>query len=388
MIPRGSIDMSWMDLFAGLRACLLPPSEASARAAAETASGAQRLACLSVRSGLDLTLQALALPPGSEVLVSAVTIPDMVRVLEHHQLVAIPVDLDLERLTVTPEALDQAVTPRTRAILVAHLFGSLMDLDALVNVARQYGLFLIEDCAQAYDGAYSGHPASDLALFSFGPIKTSTALGGAILRFRDPTLLAQVSAIQASYPIQARGSYLRRILMIMGIKLLAHPFTLGLMVRVWRRRGRNHDEVISTLLRGFPGTNLIDKLRQRPSAPLLALLARRLRQPARIAQRTARARSVIELLPAHYVVGATARRHTFWVLPIVSSDPEALVQALWAAGFDASRKGSSLYVVAPPPGREAATNAAAAIERLVYLPLHPALDAASVARMARVLAAF
>lgn len=390
MIPRGSPDIGWGDLLAGLRDCLAPPPEGAAQRAAEAAWGrGPRLACLSVRSGLDLTLQALALPAGSEVVVSAVTIPDMVRVLEHHRLVAVPADMDMDRLTVDQASLAQALTPRTRALLVAHLFGSQMDLGPVAALARRHGLALLEDCAQAYDGRYEGHPDSDVALFSFGPIKTSTALGGAIVRFRDPALAELARSIQAGYPAQPVGPYRRRVLRFMGLKALARPAALGALVALCRLRGQSHDRLIGGLLRGFPGDDLIARLRHRPCAPLLAMLARRLRRPpaASLARRIALAQAIIAALGERRLVGPRAERHTYWALPLVSADPDALARRLWALGIDATRSASSLAVVAPPPGRPRAARAAAVLDQLLYLPLHPALDRAALRRLAGAIAA-
>lgn len=391
MIPRGSPDIGWRDLLAGLRDCMAPPPEREARALAEAPSGhVGRLACLSVRSGLDLALQALALPAGSEVVVSAVTIPDMVRVLEHHGLVAVPADLDMGRLSVDLRSLERAITPRTRAILVAHLFGSQMDMAPLAALARRRDMLLLEDCAQAYDGRYAGHPDSDVVMFSFGPIKTSTALGGAILRLRDPALLARARAIQEAYPAQPTRPYLRRLLLFIGLKALARPAALAALAAICRLRGRGHDALITGLLRGFPGDGLIARLRHRPCAPLLAMLARRLRRPptATLARRAALAQAISAALPERQFAGSRAERHTHWALPLVSADPEALARRLWAIGVDASRSASSLYVVEPPPGRPEASRAAAVMERLLYLPLHPALDRAALQRMARAIDAF
>jgi dTDP-4-amino-4,6-dideoxygalactose transaminase len=391
MVPRGRPDIGWRDLLAGLRDCLVPPREEATRARAEAAAGfGASLACLSVRSGLDLTLQALALPAGSEVIVSAVTIPDMVRVLEHHGLVAVPLDMDMERLAVDECALERALTPRTRALLVAHLFGSQMDLASVVTFARRNGLLLFEDCAQAYDGRYAGHAESDVALFSFGPIKTSTALGGAILRFRDPALLAQARTIQAGYSPQPTARYLRRILIFLLLKALTRPTPFVILVVLCRLRGQSHDALLTGMLRSFPGADLVARLRHRPCASLLAMLARRLRRPptAEVQRRTALARAIVAAVPQRQLVGRLAARHTYWALPIACADPDGLARLLWALGIDASRSASSMYVVAPPPGFPTAARAAAVVDRLLYLPLHPALDGPALRRLARAIEAF
>src|SRR2546429_9194474 len=86
------------------------------------------LRCLSVRSGFHLLLGALDLPAGSEVVFSALTHPDMPRLVERHGLVSVPVDIEPGTLAPDPELLEAALTPRTGLVVVAHLFRGLVDL--------------------------------------------------------------------------------------------------------------------------------------------------------------------------------------------------------------------------------------------------------------------
>ncbi len=133
--PRHRLDVSVRDLLFGLMACIW--ASRRRRLAAQVARvfppGENTLVCLSVRSGFDLLLGALAEPPGGEVLVSAVTHPDMVRIIEEHGLRAMPVDLDGATLGPRVELLEAALSPRTRAVLVAHLFGGRFDLERLAT---------------------------------------------------------------------------------------------------------------------------------------------------------------------------------------------------------------------------------------------------------------
>ena len=127
MHPRGKIDIGWRDLLFALRATFRhePPGLIEQRI--ETCLGADQTAvALSVRTGFDALLQALHLPAGSEILVSAITIRDMTRIIEAHGLTAIPVDLDMETLSVDLDAMRNAITSRTRALLIAHIFGGRM----------------------------------------------------------------------------------------------------------------------------------------------------------------------------------------------------------------------------------------------------------------------
>src|SRR2546430_15614694 len=89
--------------------------------------GPGSLRCLSVRSGFHLLLRALDLRAGDEVVFSALTPPDLPRLAEHHGLVPVPVDLDPRTLAPDPALLEAALSPRTRLVVVAHLFGGLLD---------------------------------------------------------------------------------------------------------------------------------------------------------------------------------------------------------------------------------------------------------------------
>ena len=93
------------------------------------APGYPVLSAFTVRTGFDLLLGALEFPAGSEILMTALTIPEMVNIAKHHGLVPIP--LDIESGTMGPEisTIELAITERTRAIVVAHLFGTRVPMD-------------------------------------------------------------------------------------------------------------------------------------------------------------------------------------------------------------------------------------------------------------------
>jgi dTDP-4-amino-4,6-dideoxygalactose transaminase len=391
MIPRGTPDIGWSDLGFGLLRWLWPgrPEEAQTRIEACWSSPRTALACLSVRSGFDLLLQSLAWPGGSEVLVSAVTIPDMITLLEAHGLVPIPIDVEPATLAVDLAQLKAAIGPRTRAILVAHLFGSRMALAPLLEIARQHGLLVIEDCAQAYDGAYHGDPASDVRMFSFGPIKTMTALGGAIVQAHDPDLIARMRRAQERYSRQPRHLFLRRLLLIAALKLLAHPRRLALFVALCRLRGRDYDQVLYRAMRGFAGDDLLRRIRQQPAAPLLHLLLRRITRtdPGRVAQRAAFAERLLKHVPGHARLGDQTQTHAHWVVPIRSAAPDTLVRVLRAYGFDATRTASSMVCVSPSPARALCEPVQAQrwLAQVVYLPLYQPMSPQMFARLGQII---
>ncbi len=393
MIPRKKLDIGWRDLAFGLKACLAAADRAALQAAVEHlwSPAGNALALLSVRSGFDLLLQHLALPRGSEILVSAITIGDMAGIIEHHGLVAVPVDLDPATCAVRPDALEAAVTANTRAIVIAHLFGSRMEMDGIAEFAHRHRLFLFEDCAQAFaaDG-YRGHAGSDVAMFSFGTIKTATAGGGALFSFRDGALREKVAARQRSYPLQPASQFAKKLLKIAALKALSYRPPYTLFVLLCRACGSSHDRIISKAVRGFAGGELMPKLRQQAPAALLALLARRLRHctPTQLALRIAAANTLLQQLPASCRLGADASHHTHWVLPIQSTASDALVAYLWRQGYDATRGASSMIAVPAPAGRAAVTEAQRMMERIVYLPFDTCGSAEELGKLAKAIAQF
>lgn len=97
---------------------------------------------------------------------------------------AVPVfvDVDPQYLTLDPAAVEAAISPRTRAIVVVHLYGQPAEMPALMDVANRHGLFVIEDCAQAHGASLNGRTAGcfgHAACFSFYPTKNLAALGDA-----------------------------------------------------------------------------------------------------------------------------------------------------------------------------------------------------------------
>jgi dTDP-4-amino-4,6-dideoxygalactose transaminase len=373
--PRHRIDVGLAELaFAAAAVVAARRRGREERVLAAWAGGARGLVCLSVRTGFDLLLEALRLEPGHEVAVSAITHPDMVRLVEAHGLRAIPIDVDPDTLAPRHDALERALGPLTRMILVAHLFGSRVELEPLAEVARRHGALLVEDCAQSFRGPdAAGDPLADVSLFSFGPIKTATALGGALVRVEDAVLRSRMQALNDGLPVQARRAYAARLARFAGLLVLGRPRVYALFARAVG----DLDAVVNGAVRGFAPDDLLVRIRRRPSAPLLALLERRLRRfdDGRLRRRAELGERAGTTLSG--AVGRRARDRSHWVFPVVPADPDELVRSLRRAGFDASRRTSAIVAVAPPPDRPDLdpVEARRVMERVVFLPVYPELAA-------------
>ena len=148
---------------------------------------------------LELTLAALRIGPGSEVVVPANAFIAAAAAVVRVGAVPRFADVSDETLLMTPDTLSEALTPRTRAVIVVHMFGQIPDMAGLLAVAAKAGIFVVEDAAQAHGAEWDGRRAGtfgDAACFSFYPAKNLGALGdgGAVVTSR-PDLADRVRAL-------------------------------------------------------------------------------------------------------------------------------------------------------------------------------------------------
>ncbi|MDY7533332.1 DegT/DnrJ/EryC1/StrS family aminotransferase [Pseudomonas sp. Bout1] len=126
--------------------------------------------------------------PGDEIILSPVT--DIGTVIPVLAQLAVPVFADVDPLTqnLDPASIEKNITPRTRAIIVTHVFGHPADMDAIMAIARKHNLFVIEDCAQAHLAYYKGQLCGtfgDVGCFSFQQSKhMTTGDGGMVISNR------------------------------------------------------------------------------------------------------------------------------------------------------------------------------------------------------------
>lgn len=112
--------------------------------------------CANGTDALQIALMALDLEPGDEVIVPAFTYVATAEVIALLRLKPLMVDVDPNTFNVTAEIIEQAITPRTKAVVPVHLFGQSCDMDPIMEVAQKHGLYVIEDNAQAIGADYTG----------------------------------------------------------------------------------------------------------------------------------------------------------------------------------------------------------------------------------------
>jgi dTDP-4-amino-4,6-dideoxygalactose transaminase len=333
------------------------------------------MACLSVRSGFDLFLQVLDLPRGSEVLFSAVTVPDMPRIARLHGLIPVPVDVRKNSFEVDMDTLQACVTEKSRVLVIAHLLGSRPDMQEVLSFARKHGLIVVEDCAQAwFKRSWRGNEGADISLFSFGMIKTATCLGGALCRIENPELLAQMRSIQSRQKVQTKGRLLFRILKAFLLKLISLAPVFGVVAGTGKLLGKSVDDLFSNSTKGFPGADLAAQIRNQAQPGIYRMLLYRLQnyKVKRIDQRRRNADFLLKNLGPELVSETLWQaNHSFWLFPYFTEHAEALIDRLRSGGFDSTRRGS-MVVVSAEEGvdHNNCPNATRLLNQTVFLPCY------------------
>ena len=161
--------------------------------------------CIGCGNGLDalfLSLKALGIAQGDEVLVPANTFIATALAVSYIGAVPVFVEPRIDTYNMDPDRIREKITSRTRAIIPVHLYGQPAQMDAVAEIAKEYGLSVIEDCAQAHGAKYFGKRIGcfgEAAAFSFYPGKNLGALGDAGAVVADDPILAE--------KIRAMGNY-------------------------------------------------------------------------------------------------------------------------------------------------------------------------------------
>lgn len=160
---------------------------------AEMLGGSDTFLTPSCTAALEMAALILGVGPGDEVILPSFTFVTSASAFVLFGAQAVFVDIDRDTMNIDARAIAQAITPRTKAIVVVHYGGVVCDMDAILEIAGQHGIPVIEDAAQAIGARYKGRPAGSfgaLAAFSFHETKNITSGGeGGALVVNDAALL-------------------------------------------------------------------------------------------------------------------------------------------------------------------------------------------------------
>jgi len=357
-------------------------------------------------------LRALDLPPGSEVLMTPVTIPDVVNAVLLAGLRPVFVDLGERTCNVDPAALAARVSPAARVLLLTHLAGLASPMDEILRVAEARGLVVLEDCSQAMGTRFRGKLLGTFGragFYSLSTLKPVASFHGGLAITGDAALAGTLRQGARALPPPSRRWLLKMFARDTILHAASHPLPFSLASYYG----------MAALEQLAPA--IVDELQR---GNLVYDAARR---AARVTRKTALAPSFfaayteaqavlaegcLDVLEAgnrrrfelgsrlHRALGAAGvpglvqvdprGAPTFWRYPLWTSDPAGLRAFLRRRGIDAARTNLCCASREPAFADLAADtpNAVAFVDGTVFLPLHPNLDEDDMDHVARAVADF
>ena len=218
--------------------------------------------CISCASGTDalyITLKALDIGPGDEVITTALSWISTSQTISQTGARVVFVDIEKDYFTIDPARIEEKITGRTRAIIPVHLYGQAADMDAIISIAKKHDLLVVEDCAQAHFSKYKNRTVGTFGVagtFSFFPGKNLGAYGdaGAIIS-RDEQFSTRArmfanhgSLVKHQHEIEGINSRLDGIqAAVLSVKLK--------QIHKWNSQRRKNGLIYSELLSDIEGTN-------------------------------------------------------------------------------------------------------------------------------------
>jgi len=299
---------------------------------------------------LAIALRAAGIEAGDEVITSPLSAAYTALAIMMVGARPVFADIDPLRLTIDPEAVAAAVTPRTAAILPVHIYGQAADMDAVAAIAARHGLAIVEDCCQAHLATCRNRPVGSFgvaAAYSFYPTKNLGALGdGGALTTNDG-------------------------------RVAEHA-----------RRLRNGGQSERYLHAEFGVNSRLDEIQAAVLLERLHLLDQATRQRRTLA---ARYRRGLESAGAIVVPPERDAGHVYHLFPVLSEKREALQRHLKASGIE-----TLVHYPVPIPRQPALAShrpdpcpiADRICDRVLSLPLYPTLEATAVDRVVAAVQSF
>lgn len=381
MVPVKKIDISWSDLAFGFWKTIFPFSKNS-RIDFSSNESHRIVPCFCVRTGFDRLFAVLNLPKGSEVIMSAVTIASMEKIVRHHGLIPVPVDLDPSNFHPLCKDIEAKITPRTKMVILTHLFGNYTDSKEICELAKRNNLIILEDCAQFPGIWHHKSQHSDVVMYSFGPAKAATSLGGALFCIKDLELENKLRKSLSELPVQSRFDFFSRLVRYSLIKILGTIPIYTFIYYVCKLVGFPLQEKLGRSS-VFGKKDFLKEIKKQPALPLIHLLARRVFTSPN-EKRGQLGAILANGLPKNLQVGAESTIRAHLVFPIVVENREEWMKHLQKNHFDTACH-DNLIVIGTDEEKISLKNANYVLSNLVYIPFYPELGVKYINRLSEIL---
>jgi len=221
---------------------------------------------------LDIAIHSLDLAPGDEVILPTFTIISCAAAIVRAGLVPVVVDCDPDTWNMTADGVEAAITPRTRAIMLVHIYGLPVDLQPILELAQRYNLRIVEDAAEMHGQTYRGRPCGsfgDVSTFSFYPNKHITTGEGGMLLTDDEALARRLRDLR-NLCFQAGRRFVHeelgwnaRMSNLQAALGVAQAERIDSKIAIKRRNGQLYDKLLenlSSIQRPVARTNYADNI--------------------------------------------------------------------------------------------------------------------------------
>ena len=151
-------------------------------------------------TALHLAVASLGISPGDEVLVSSFTNMASFFAVLYQGASPVPVDIEPDTWNINPSLIEEKIVPKTRAIMVVHIYGHPVDMDPVLEIAKKHNLYVIEDCAEAHGALYKGQKVGslgDIGCFSFYANKIITTGEGGMITTDNVALANKARSLRS-----------------------------------------------------------------------------------------------------------------------------------------------------------------------------------------------
>lgn len=175
-----------------------PKNQQLEKAFCELTGNQHAIAVSSATAGMHVTLMALDIGAGDEVITPSLTWVSTLNMIALLGAEPVMIDVDRDTLMITPELIEAAITPRTKAIIPVHYAGAPADIDAIHAIGKRHGIAVIDDAAHAAGTYYKDRHvgASGTAIFSFHAIKNMTCAEGGLVVTDDESLANRIRSLK------------------------------------------------------------------------------------------------------------------------------------------------------------------------------------------------
>lgn len=347
------------------------------------------LAIAHARTAFFYILKALNLPPNSEVLMTPITIVDMVNAVQLAGLKPVFIDIEKETLNIDPDEVKKKVTGKSKVLLATHLFGITPNMDKIVKIAKEYNLILIEDFSQSFGCKYG-----DRFLGTFGRagfctlswIKTISTFYGGMIITEDKDFLNQIKVLSNQQPFPKRGLFIGIILKSLIFSIATQNYIFSFITYyILKLFKRLNPQIVMKVIGGNDQPSLRSGLPQEwfyRFNKLQAWVGLEILKTVKVEdeKRRRNVRVILDnLLPVskvHLPQETKDRHNIYWRLPLVSENITDFQKYLFKKNIDSCA--TSLYVCSNikvfDKFKRDTPKATFFRENMTYIPVHPTLE--------------